>query len=191
LLRLGYTLTSPRAATWVPPSREPMAARHPRAARHPQRTCSYRLAGGNPPGESEAGARSGRRASPLQAKRLRLLLGAATRPQNDRLRAARSHPSPWRPGSRPLHGLQTRSPAPSSTGGPRRSPRTTSRQHHAVLADWHRRLGGPSYLENRTRPVRCGPSVPSARLLPDVSLPVGFPTFPASLPSRAHLGRAG
>ena len=51
------------------------------------------------------------------------------------------------------------------------------RQHHAVLADRHRGLGGPVVLGERTSPSRCA----AGQAPPQVSLPVGFTTFPGEI----------
>ena len=53
--------------------------------------------------------------------------------------------------------------------------RAHPRQHHAVLADQHRRLGGAVVLGERTQRRRCAAG---QRLLRAVTLPVGFTTFP-------------
>ena len=59
------------------------------------------------------------------------------------------------------------------------------RQHHAVLADGHRRLGGPSYWEDGRPWLTSRP----ARLLRR-SVPVGFTVFPGEIwRSAAQLGR--
>ena len=51
------------------------------------------------------------------------------------------------------------------------------RQHHAVLADGHRRLGGPVVLGERTGRRRCA----AGQAPPPVSVPVGFTTFPGEI----------
>ena len=68
-----------------------------------------------------------------------------------------------------------RSPAPSSTSSPGPAhPGPDPRQHHAVLADRHRGLGGPGVLGDRTSPcVRADSS--------GGSIPVGFTTFPGEI----------
>ena len=53
------------------------------------------------------------------------------------------------------------------------------RQHHAVLADRHRRLGGPVVLGVRT--VRWPQPLASGQAPPAVSVPVGFTTFPGEI----------
>ena len=55
-------------------------------------------------------------------------------------------------------------------------PRPHRRQHHAVLADGHRGLGGPGVLGERTSPGLAAGQAP-----PEVSLPVGFTTFPGEI----------
>ena len=64
------------------------------------------------------------------------------------------HPSPWRPGcSTTTRTATRRSPAPSRRAAVGRSdPGPHRRQHHAVLADGHRGLGGPVVLGERTSP---------------------------------------
>ena len=68
------------------------------------------------------------------------------------------HPSPWRPGcSTTTRTATRRSPAPLSTGSRGQShPGPHRRQHHAVLADGHRGLGGPVVLGERTSHCSCG-----------------------------------
>ena len=64
------------------------------------------------------------------------------------------------------------------------------RQHHAVLADRHRRLGGPVVLGERTGAA--GQAAAAGQAPPAVSVPVGFTTFPGEIwRSPAQLGREG
>ena len=51
------------------------------------------------------------------------------------------------------------------------------RQHHALLADRHRRLGGPVVLGERTAQPRAA----AGQAPPPVTLPVGFTTFPGEI----------
>ena len=55
---------------------------------------------------------------------------------------------------------------------------THRRQHHAVLADGHRRLGGPVVLGARTSQAK---ALAAGQAPPEVSLPVGFTTFPGEI----------
>ena len=116
----------------------------------------------------------------IQGERLRLLPGDGHASADDRLRPAGFTRRPGRLAARPRHGqllqdlprLRRRRAGGQSHPGPHR------RQHHAVLADGHRRLGGPIVLGGRTSPgsgtrVRPGSS--------EVSLPVGFTTFPGEI----------
>ncbi len=68
------------------------------------------------------------------------------------------HPLGWLPGcSTMTRTAITRSPARSSMASPWEiSPGTHSRQHLAVLADGHRRLGRPGVLGDRTGRGPCG-----------------------------------
>ena len=52
------------------------------------------------------------------------------------------------------------------------------RQHHAVLADRHRSVGGPVVLGGRTS---AGRSAASGQAPPPVTVPVGFTTFPGEI----------
>ena len=56
-------------------------------------------------------------------------------------------------------------------------PRTHRRQHHAVLVDGHRGLGGALVLGGRRKRMLVRP----ARLRTPVSIPVGFTTFPGEI----------
>ena len=62
------------------------------------------------------------------------------------------------------------------------------RQHHAVLADRHRRLRGPVVLGERTGPGR---SAAAGQAPPPCTIPVGFTTFPGEIWRAAQLGREG
>ena len=63
------------------------------------------------------------------------------------------------------------------------------RQHHAVLADRHRGVGGPGVLGERTSP---GLIAAAGQAPPAVSLPAGFTTFPGEVfRAPAQLGREG
>ena len=136
------------------------------------------LAGAAIPAETEQ-----ERAAPTRSTRSGRAASATSwsRPRGRRRSATPCwiHPSPWRPGcSTTTRTATTRSPAPSSTGSPRAiSPGPHPRQRHAVLADGHRRLGGPVVLGERTaqQPPRPGQAPPA------VSLPVGFTTFPGEI----------
>ena len=66
------------------------------------------------------------------------------------------------------HAFVDGEPAGNLTPGPH------PRQHHAVLADGHRGLGGPLVLGERTRAA----ALAAGQAPPPVSLPVGFTTFP-------------
>jgi hypothetical protein len=62
-----------------------------------------------------------------------------------------------------------------AAGGPSH-PGQHRRQHHAVLADGHRGLGGPAYWESGRAAALAAGQAP-----PEVSLPVGFTTFPGEI----------
>ena len=51
------------------------------------------------------------------------------------------------------------------------------RQHHALLADGHRGLGGPELLGGRTSPAQRA----AGQAPPPASVPVGFTTFPGEI----------
>ncbi len=55
---------------------------------------------------------------------------------------------------------------------------THRRQHHAVLADRHRSVGGPVVLGGRTSAGRIARERPAP---PEVTVPVGFTTFPGEI----------
>ena len=90
----------------------------------------------------------------VQDERLRLLPGEGHAAADDRLRPAGFTRRPGGLDARPRHGqllqdlprLRRRRARGQSHPGPH------PRQHHAVLADRHRRLGGPVVLGGRTSP---------------------------------------
>ena len=98
---------------------------------------------------------------------------------DDRLRPARLAGRARRLDGRPRHGrlLQDRA-APSSTGSPRQPhARPHPRQHHAVLADGHRRLGRSLLLGG----LRAGRPGRRPAGLARVALPFAFTTFPGEI----------
>ena len=133
-----------------------------------------------PPPRIRAGTRRARRARHVQGDRLRLLPGAGHAAADDRLRAARFTRRPGGLDARPRHGqllqdlprLRRRRAVGQSHPGPH------PRQHHAVLADGHRGLGGPVVLGERTSPAA---ALAAGQAPPPVSIPVGFTTFPGEI----------
>ena len=109
---------------------------------------------GPQPAESEQERAAARRGQHVPGERLRLLPGDGHAAADDRLRPAGF---PRRPGgldARPRHG-QLREDRPRlcrRRAHGRSHPGEHPRQHHALLADGHRRLGGPVVLGGRTRP---------------------------------------
>src|SRR5262245_32938986 len=120
-------------------------ARHPH---EPARDC----AGRSPDGGVQGRARGDGAARHIQRERLRLLPGNGHAAANDRLRPAGLTSRPGRLAARPRHRqlLQDRQRLRrrQARGQPHAGPHP--RQHHAVLADWHRRLGRPVLLGGRT-----------------------------------------
>ena len=117
------------------------------------------LAATPPADGNRAGTRGARRARHIQGERLRLLPGAGHAAADDRLRPAGFTRRPGGLDARPRHRqllqdlprLRRRAALGQSHPGPH------PRQHHAVLADRHRGLGGPVVLGERTSPsARCG-----------------------------------
>jgi hypothetical protein len=109
--------------------------------------------GGVMPTDTEQEKRGGRADRRVQGDRLRLLRRAGHAAADDRLRAARIHRRAGGLDARPRHRIaMRRSPAHSSDRQP--SGNLTRdhilRQHHAVLADRHRSLGGAVVLGERT-----------------------------------------
>ena len=104
-----------------------------------------------------------RRARHIQGERLRLLPRAGHAAADDRLRPAGLTRRPGGLDARPRHGqlLQDlpRLCRRAALGQPHPGPHR--RQHHALLADGHRGLGGPVVLGERTSPGSARP----ARLL--------------------------
>ena len=135
--------------------------------------------GGAPAGGVRAGTRGGRRARHVPGERLRLLPGAGHAAADDRLRPAGFTRRPGGLDARPRHRqLREDLPRlPRRRAGGQSHPGPDRRQHHAVLADGHRGLGGPVVLGERTSPG----SAAAGQAPPEVSLPVGFTTFPGEI----------
>ena len=151
------------------------AARHPRQpARRGDRSQ------GPAAGGVRAGTRGARRAQHVHDGRLRLLPGAVHPAADDRLLPAgftrRAGGLDARPRHRQLLQDLPRVRRRRARGQPH--PGQHRRQHHAVLADGHRRLGRPVVLGVRTVPGR---SQASGQAPPPVSVPVGFTTFPGEI----------
>ena len=142
-----------------------------------------------PPDGHRGGTRGARRARHIPGERLRLLPRAGHAAADDRLRAAGLTRRPGGLDARPRHGqlLQDlpRVRRRAARGQPHPGPHP--RQHHAVLADGHRRLGGAVVLGERTsrRPRRGRPGS-SAGLAPGRLHHVPR----RDLPGAAQLGRA-
>ena len=121
---------------------------------------------GHLPAESEEERAAAEQLATFRRERLRLLPGDGHAAADDRLRPAGFTRRPGRLAARPRHGqllqdlprLRRRRARGQSHPGPHR------RQHHAVLADRHRRLGGPvvlggtdePWLKQRVRPGSSG-----------------------------------
>ena len=150
------------------------------AARHPHELARDGRWPAASAGGVRAGTRGGRRSSPHSGRAASATSWSRPRGRRRSATPCWIHPSPWPPGcSTTTRTATTRSPAPSSTGSPRAiSPGPHPRQHHAVLADRHRRLGGPVVLGERTSP---GQARAAGQAPPPVSLPVGFTTFPGEI----------
>ena len=149
------------------------------------------LAGGPLPGDSEEERAGLDQIKTFRTSGYRLLLGAGHPAADDRLRPAGLTRRVGRLDARPRHGrvlqdlqrVRRRATFGQSHAGSR------PRQHHAVLADGHRDLGGPVVLGERTGRGRscCGGSGSSAGLAPGWLHHVPR----RDLPSPAQLGRAG
>ena len=129
-------------------------------------------------GGVRAGTRGARRARRIQGERLRLFPGDGHAAADDRLRAAGFTRRPGGLAARPRHGqlLQDRRRLRRRAAGRQPHPGQHPRQHHAVLADGHRGLGGPDYWEDgRARRAAAGQAPPPA------SVPVAFTTFPGEI----------
>ena len=126
------------------------------------------------------GTRSGRGGRDVQARRLRLLPRDGDAAADDRLRPARFTGRPGRLDARPRHGqlLQDLPRVRRRRARGQSHPGQHRRQHHAVLADGHRSLGGPVVLGGRTS---AGASLASGQAPPPVTVPVGFTTFPGEI----------
>ena len=139
-----------------------------------------------------AGTRGGCRGRHVPGERFRLLPGAVHAAADDRLRPAGFTRRPGGLDARPRHGqlrqdlgcLRRRAARRRSDAGEHR------RQHHALLADRHRRLGRPLVLGERTR-LRPQPVRP-ARLLQRSRFRSASPRSPArsSLPRAAGSRRS-
>ena len=136
------------------------------------------LGGGPMPGRHRGRTRGARADQDIPGERLRLLPGAGHAAADDRLRPAGFTRRPGGLDARPRHRrlredhprLRQRAAVRWSHPGPH------PRQHHCVLADRHRGLGGPVVLGERASP---GPRGRAAAT--PVKLPVGFTTFPGEI----------
>ena len=156
--RLGYTSSSRRAATGARRSRRRWACRRPRGCsastptcRAPRRPSSSRA---SRPATRRRPDLGGRRAGRVRAAAQ--LLREARRLRADHVDAAADHVRARGLADR-SRGVRDRSrrrhrPARPDRAGPRRDaagrahPGRRPRQHHALLADEHRRLRGPPLL---------------------------------------------
>ena len=138
-----------------------------------------------------SGARRGRGGRDVQGRRLRLLPRDGDAAADDRLRLAGFTGRAGGLAARPRHGqlLQDRRRLRRRKAHGQPHPGAHPRQHHAVLADGHRRLGGPVVLGGRTS---AGRALASGQPPPAVTVPVGFTTFPGEIwATPAELGRGG
>ncbi len=113
--------------------------------------------------------------------RLRLLPGAVHPAADDRLLPAGFARRAGGVDARPRHGqlLQDLPRVRRRRARGQSHPGDHRRQHHAVLADGHRCLGGPVVLGVRT--VRGRSAMAAGQPPPPVSVPVGFTTFPGEI----------
>ena len=123
------------------------------------------------------GTRSGRGGRDVQGGRLRLLPRDGNAAADDRLRPAGFTRRPGRLVARPRHGqlLQDLPRLRRRRARGQSHPGADRRQHHAVLADGHRHVGGPVVLGGRTS---AGAALASGQPPPAVTVPVGFTTVP-------------
>ena len=127
-----------------------------------------------------AGTRGARRARDVHDRWLRLLPRAVHPAADDRLLAAGLAGRAGGLVARPRHGqlLQDRARVRRRACRRQPDPGEHPRQHHAVLADGHRRLGRPVVLGVRAGRGRGGCGRPAP---PPVAVPVGFTTFPGEI----------
>ena len=139
------------------------------------------LGGPQFPTDTEQERAAARRARHVPGERLRLLPGDGHAAADDRLRPAGLPRRPGRLDVRPRHGqlLQDRARVRRRAARGQPDPRPHRRQHHAVLADRHRGLGGPVVLGGLRS--RRGPGAAAGQAPPAVSVPVGFTTFPGEI----------
>ncbi len=126
---------------------EPAGAR--RAARHPHQPARGGARHRGPAaGRVRAGTHGARRGHRIQGGRLRLLPRDGHAAADDRLRAAGLTRRPGGLAARPRHGqlLQDRPRLRGRPAGRQPHPGAHPRQHHALLADGDRGLGGPELL---------------------------------------------
>ena len=136
------------------------------------------LGGGAMPAGNRGRTRGARADPDIPGERLRLLPGAGHAAADDRLRPAGFTRRPGGLDARPRH-RRLRQDLPrlhrrAAVRGPHPGPHP--RQHHAVLADRHRGLGGPVVLGERTSP---GPRGAPGRLLRRSSSRSASPRSPA------------
>ena len=198
--RLGGADAPPRLHPLRRPGRRRGRLRHRRdgppgtggAARHSHQPARAGAGHDRPiAGGIRRGTRGARCARRIQGERLWLLPGAGDAAADDRLRPAGFTRRPGGLDARPRHRQLLQDLARLSRRGARGQshPGTHRRQHHDLLADRHRGLGGAVVLGERTSPSRssCGRPGSSGGLDPG-----GLHHVPRrDLPGSAQLGRAG
>ncbi len=154
--RLGYTRYVAQGATSAPPSRTRWAAKVPTGLRgiHVNLLATALGHRRSAAGGVRAGTRGARRARDVHDGRLRLLPGAVHPAADDRLLLAGFTRRAGGLDARPRHGQLLQDLPCICRRRARRQPHPGQhpRQHHAVLADRHRRLGRPVVLGIRTVP---------------------------------------
>ena len=165
------------------------ASRSGRSGRHPHQLARDGAGRRRPPGELRGGTRRDRRARRIPRDRLRLLPGAGDAAADDRLRPARLTARTGRVDARPRH-RQLPEDLPRLCGRAafgQSHPGPHPRQHHGVLADGHRGVGGAGVLGESTRAsARGGPNAAGSLD------PRGVQHVPGrDLPGATQLGRAG
>ena len=145
---------SPRAATWAPLVTDVMGRQAPEGLLGIHMNLLVTVLAGPQPGESEQERAAADQFATFRESGFGYFLEMATRPQTIGYALLDSPVALARLAARPRHGqllqdlprLRRRRARGQSHPGPHR------RQHHAVLADGHRRLGGPVVLGGRKSP---------------------------------------
>ena len=176
--RLGYTRYVAQGGDVGAGVTDAMGRQAPEGWSGPTRICSCRRSAARCRRTRTRNALR-RRRSRLRSLRERLLRRDGDAAADDRLRPARLSRRIGRLDDRSRHGRLHKIASAFVDGQPsgNLTPRPRPRQHHAVLADRHRRLGCPVVLGG----LRADAPAAGAEPLPATEIPFGFTSFPGEI----------